>query len=75
MREKVMVEQDNAPYRVQVYVRRKGETVLDGEEFKTELFEDFDALSRSIKQFIDDTLEDDDEYVFRNAEGGMDYES
>ncbi len=69
-----MVEQDDAPYRVQVYVRRKGETILDGNEFKTEQFEDFDALSKAIKQFIDDTLEDDDEYVFRNAEKNIDYE-
>ena len=61
-----MVETNDAPYRIQLYIRRKGETILDGTEYKTEQFEDFDALVREMKQFIDDTLEDDDEYVFGN---------
>lgn len=53
-------------YRIQVYIRRKGETVLDGNEYKTEQFEDLDELLNEVHSFIDRTVEDDDEYVYRN---------
>jgi hypothetical protein len=41
---------------------------MDGNEFKTEHYEDLDDLVRSIHGFIDDTVKDDDEFVYRNEE-------
>jgi hypothetical protein len=55
-------------YRIQVYIRREGETVSDGDEFKTEMFQDLEDLEKSITNFysrvlasLEEELRDSDE--------------
>jgi hypothetical protein len=38
-------------YRIQVYIRREGETIADGDEYKTEEFEDIEQLAEVISHF------------------------
>lgn len=45
-------------YRVQVYIRRKGKTISDGNEFKTEDYEDTDELAQEIVKFFLDVIYD-----------------
>lgn len=49
-------------YRVQVYIRRKGETILDGNEYKTEDFDTLGDLIATANEFIETTIYDDTEY-------------
>lgn len=46
-------------YRVTINIRRKGEGVMDGIEFKTEHFNNVEELLDSIDQFIEERLADD----------------
>lgn len=43
-------------YRVQVYIRRRGQTIADGNEFKTENFDDSDELDYAISNFVRETI-------------------
>jgi len=43
-------------YRIQVYIRREGETISDGDEYKTEEFEDMEQLASVISKFWKDTV-------------------
>jgi len=61
-------------YRIRIDIRQKGSPFMDGIELKTEHYEDRNELLEFINQFIDDTFEHDDEDVFMNAEGNINYE-
>lgn len=43
--------------RIQVYIRNRGQTVCDGEEFKTELYSDREELLTAIVDFVNNTLD------------------
>lgn len=43
-------------YRIQVYIRKEGETIADGDEFKTEHFETLEDLDEAITHFYQGVL-------------------
>lgn len=48
-------------YRVQVYLRRRGQTIAEGRELKSELFNDREELIAAIAEYAANTLAELDE--------------